>query len=462
MPLTDPSARALSSAVAVRTSVAHARGAAAFSRRRRLPPFHTQTYTVSEPPRALARGPVAHRALCVHQQSMMQEPTESALLPPPSPPSVAPSSHAVSSAEVEPVLPQLHRGPSIEGIERRAVSASFLRQFTQSRVLANAALNKRCAEVGAKFLEQQIEQLENERDVLQQNIMCRSATVGSVDSSSGESKNEPTFDEGARLAQLGRRIDLFKFDLAQRKSCAYMTTRDVHRELVKVEVDALRCRYVELPIWLDGHDEDGTPFVGLADFFVSHSWDSPWEAVVNACLEHSAALPAGASKPYYWIDIFAVNQHTPTSQHCSCDGACVGCMAMKEDLPDWHLMQASHDVGFERVIRTTRKTLLVMDPWFAPRPPTRVWCLYESYITLQQPGGELIVALGREQRRSMQMALQANFGSLEEMIGRLDARNADVTVESDRTNIFGAIEKLKLILFIILLMIIILMADSMA
>ena len=343
---------------------------------------------------------------------------------------------------MEPVLPQLHRGPSIEGIERRAVSASFLRQFTQSRVLANAALNKRCAEVGAKFLEQQIKQLEGERDVLQQNIMCRSAVVGSVDSSSGASKSEPTFSEGAQLAQLGRRIDQFKYDLAHRNFCAYMTTRDVHRELVKVEVDALRCRYVELPIWLDGHDEDGTPFVGLADFFVSHSWDSPWEAVVNACLEHSAALPAGASKPYYWIDIFAVNQHTPNSQHCSCDGACVGCMAMKEDLPDWHLMQASHDVGFERVIRTTRKTLLVMDPWFAPRPPTRVWCLYESYITLQQPGGELIVALGREQRRSMQMALQANFGSLEEMIGRLDARNADVTVESDRTNIFGAIEKL--------------------
>ena len=115
---------------------------------------------------------------------------------------------------------------------------------------------------------------------------------------------------------------------------------------------------------------------------------------------------------------------------------------MMEDLPDWSLMQASHDVGFERVIRTTRKTLLVMEPWNAPRPPTRVWCLYESYVTLQQPGGQLIVALGREQRRSMQMTLQMKFSSLEEMIGRLDARKADVTVESDRTNIFGAIEQL--------------------
>lgn len=116
---------------------------------------------------------------------------------------------------------------------------------------------------------------------------------------------------------------------------------------------------------------------------------------------------------------------------------------MIEDLPDWQLMQTSHDVGFERVIRTTQKTLLVMEPWNAPRPPTRVWCLYESYITLQQPGGELIVSLGREQRRSMQMTLQAKFSSLQEMISRLDARNADVTVESDRTNIFGAIQNLE-------------------
>ena len=116
---------------------------------------------------------------------------------------------------------------------------------------------------------------------------------------------------------------------------------------------------------------------------------------------------------------------------------------MMEDLPDWQLMQASHDVGFERVIRHTRKTLLVMEPWSDPRPPTRVWCLYESYISLQQPGGQLTVALGREQRRTMQMALQRKFSAIEAMIARLDARNADVTVESDRTNIFGAIENLE-------------------
>ena len=136
-------------------------------------------------------------------------------------------------------------------------------------------------------------------------------------------------------------------------------------------------RYVELAQWFEGEDA-GQPFVGTADYFVSHSWDSPWTAVVDAVCAHSASLPADAAKPFYWVDIFAINQHTPaTTGLGTCQGVghtCYGCNAIKVDLPAWETMQASHDVGFERVIRKTKKTLLVMEPWFRPRPPTRVWC----------------------------------------------------------------------------------------
>ena len=322
-----------------------------------------------------------------------------------------------------------HRASGTGGIELRAVSASFLKEFTRGRILADASLGKRCTKAAITYLKGQIESLETERDAI------------GVPSSG--SLKESTLARDAQLMQLSRRIDQLNFDLTERKTKAYLTTRDVHREVVKAEVDSQLCRYVEQPHWLNTLDEHGTPFVAKADFFVSHSWDSPWQSVVDACVEHSDALPAGARKPYYWIDIFAVNQHTPHSQYCACDDTCTGCKHVLEDLPDWNLMQRSHDVGFERVIRTARKTLLVMEPWNAPRPPTRVWCLYESYVTLQQPGGELVVALGREQRRSMQMSLQRKFEALEQMIGRLDARRADVTVESDRENIFGAIEQLE-------------------
>ena len=79
-------------------------------------------------------------------------------------------------------------------------------------------------------------------------------------------------------------------------------------------------------------------------------------------------------------------------------------------------MQASHDVGFERVIRTCKKTLLVNEPWYSPRPPTRVWCLYESYTTLMQQGGELVVGLGRQQELSMKQAFEKNFALVERTV----------------------------------------------
>ena len=160
----------------------------------------------------------------------------------------------LSAVVVEEERQQLRRAPSIEGIERRAVSASFLRHFTESRVLADASLSKRCAKAGVRFLEGQIKSLEAERETLRKS-MQRSVVIGSKRSLTIQSTSDSTLDRDTQLAQIGRRIDQFKFDLAERKAKAYMTTRDVHREVVKAEADNLRCRYVEQPDWFDALDE---------------------------------------------------------------------------------------------------------------------------------------------------------------------------------------------------------------
>ena len=219
--------------------------------------------------------------------------------------------------------PPLRRAPTIEGIEKRAVSAAFLRSFTSSRVTADDALARRCTRDGLAFLKSQIKALEKEHSELRKS-MQRSVVVGSM-RSSGTTLQPTTSGTDAMLAQIGRRTDQFKFDLQERNSRAYLTTRDVHREIIKAEADAPRCRYIEQPHWIDAKDEAGGPFVGVADFFVSHSWDSPWESVVDAVVEHSDAVPEGVSKPFYWIDIFAVNQHSPNGKHCTCDDNCIGC-----------------------------------------------------------------------------------------------------------------------------------------
>jgi hypothetical protein len=180
--------------------------------------------------------------------------------------------------------------------------------------------------------------------------------------------------------------------------------RDVHAHFIKPATDALCCRFVELREWATGADADGRPFVGQADYFVSHSWDSPWEEVMAAIEAHSERQDA---LTYYWVDIFAVCQHWKTDtasrgqRGCmpeSCGLGCPGCAKVGDDMHDWETADPADPKGFERVIRSTGKTLLVMEPWHSPRVPTRVWCLYEIYSTLtanpHYAGGTVEVALG--------------------------------------------------------------------
>ena len=70
-------------------------------------------------------------------------------------------------------------------------------------------------------------------------------------------------------------------------------------------------------------------------------------------------------------------------------------------------LTARLDPRFERVIGITKHTLVLAEPWDNPRPPTRVWCLFEGYTTLAK-GGRLEVILGDRQRRDLQVRKGAN------------------------------------------------------
>jgi hypothetical protein len=302
-------------------------------------------------------------------------------------------------------------------IEHRAVSAAFLRSFTKSKV--TPSLSKQCTKEGIAWNKNQITFLKEKLELTQ--------TTYSLN------EIEPNNNYKEQIEEIKRRLSRLEYDLKERESRpAYMSTRDVHSKIIKAETDSKHVRYVELSEW------SSSTFVGKADYFISHSWNSPWQSVVDAVCEHSdSQLP---SITFYWIDIFAINQHWKDSQYCTGSG-CIGCSAVQEDMPRWEIMQSSHNVGFERVIRNTSKTLLVMEPWDRPRPPTRVWCLYESYVSLMN--GELSVILGEDQRRKMQLSLKKEFSQILSSVRNIDAKKADVTVEQDRINIFGAIEDLQ-------------------
>ena len=51
--------------------------------------------------------------------------------------------------------------------------------------------------------------------------------------------------------------------------------------------------------------------MGGAVAFVSWNWDSEWELLLGALEGHTQqAVSGGAAAPRYWLDLFAVNQHT--------------------------------------------------------------------------------------------------------------------------------------------------------
>jgi hypothetical protein len=135
--------------------------------------------------------------------------------------------------------------------------------------------------------------------------------------------------------------------------------------------------------------------------------------------------------------------------------ACSGCAKVAADMPTWDVAAAAgaggprlqrtpsgHAMGFGQVIQAADKTLLVMEPWYNPRLPTQVWCLFECYTTIAAGGPDAVeVALGAKQQRGMLLGLQHRFEALEATVGSIDARQAEATMAADRTNIFGAIRR---------------------
>jgi hypothetical protein len=398
-------------------------------------------------------------------------------------------------------------------IERRAMTAAGLRWFTEQNVHGFPAHKLQEATDGA--VEYLTSQVERRREELNQRV-----EVFEQQQHLEPVTGMPHIWAGdcPELQALARSLSLMEADLEARKTRSpYMTTRDVHKLIIKPATDHLLCRYIELPEWAGGKDQTGLPFAGDADYFVSHSWDTPWEELVAAVEAHQTQHPETIFR--YWIDILAVCQHTalrpwtcqhgPTKalrekllqmdsmtlrikgieagatnaelqsieqdDHEAEEGdeadraksiraelveliiskemnrpgsmiSCRGCAKVVDDMHDWETADPENPKGFERVIRHAGKTVLVMEPWRTPRLPTRSWCLYESYTTLNPnafyEGGKLDVALGSHQQRSMQLALQEEYDSVQSTIAAIDAEQAEATMPADRDQIFSAIREL--------------------
>ena len=364
--------------------------------------------------------------------------------------------------------------PPLEVIEGRGVSVRFLQRFTQTFVTDSLAAQATTDAI--PFLERKIREIEQQLALGSESgvdtgelfgILIDRYDAGAVSRDEFRTRCEAHAKAAQRRSnkdQLESALHIFQSDLKRRLKRPFVTARDIHKLIIKAHCDPLMCRYCELPsgaAWNqalgqadfarsprvgDGRDpETREPDFGLADFFLSYNWDTPWDEVLDALVTHSEEQAKhnkhlhGVAPPFYWMDIFAVNQHN--CWECEVGAGCPGCAAVAEDLHNWSTADPNNPKGFERVIAHTKRTVMLMEPWDMPRPPTRVWCLFEGNRTLVK-GGTLEVVLGRSQRRQMQKALEERFDELEQTLNAIDARRAQATVEADRSAIFGAVEML--------------------
>ena len=224
-------------------------------------------------------------------------------------------------------------------IEARAMSAAALRIFTDRCVTPQKALMEQAAADATAFLQTQIAALRPQLEIAKSSTGC-----------GGPAGRKAAM---AKVARLRRKLQQCEADLKQRQAGKHseMTTRDVHRLIIKPATDALVCRYVELAEWADGTDASERPLVGHASYFVSHSWDTSWYELVSAIETHKKQHD-GDSQFYYWVDIFAVCQHwrtddasagSPGNMPNACDVECPGCLRVAEDMHDWETARCLGD-----------------------------------------------------------------------------------------------------------------------
>ncbi|KAG2489522.1 hypothetical protein HYH03_011973 [Edaphochlamys debaryana] len=183
---------------------------------------------------------------------------------------------------------------------------------------------------------------------------------------------------------------------------------------------------------------------GPCEFLVSHSWMAPFcqlvrylalhlagcgeaaepelEAGAGAGAEPAAGAAAGgapmggarrrADQVFLWLDVFCVPQHTAPSQApAPADGA------------------PSLDLGrMEDVVRQCGQTLLCLDRDASAL--RRTWCLYESWLSMQQAGGpHKLVVLSYDTTHE---ALAATCTSL-------DFEASDTSLAADKDRLMAAV-----------------------
>lgn len=184
--------------------------------------------------------------------------------------------------------------------------------------------------------------------------------------------NYASWDWGGAIIM--KETDAFARDLR-------LATKDACEEIVKPKTFDTQSTVVEL-----------LRLQGKATKFISHAWNSVFQDVVLALGANEA------SGDIFWFDLCSLNQHTP----CARDS-------------DWW------QTSLKALLADIGRTALILSPWEAPAPLTRLGCLWEIYLTLR--AGHSLQVLVME-KASFFDALLGESAQVMDRLCQVDVENA--------------------------------------
>ena len=162
--------------------------------------------------------------------------------------------------------------------------------------------------------------------------------------------------------------------------------------------------------------KQGSPHVGEATVFVSWFLKTPLTTLVDALREflRQKQLPLDTK---FWVCDFVIRQATR------------------------QLTAEDNDVKrLGDCVRAVGHTVLLLEPWHAPAPLQRAYCIKEVYHT-QKSGAQFDVVMSSAQQAAFEEALVSDFDSIQTSLSKVDVRIATCRNPEDTKAILDELEQ---------------------
>ena len=158
--------------------------------------------------------------------------------------------------------------------------------------------------------------------------------------------------------------------------------------------------------------KQGSPHVGEATVFVSWFLATTIETLLDALANFLEEKGLREEDTFFWVCDYVIRQ-TDVKTDLAYLGECVSAVG---------------------------HTVLLMEPWHAPAPLTRAYCITEVYHT-QKSGAQFDVVMSSAQQVAFEEALVDDFESIEASLAKVDVRTATCRKEEDTKAILGELER---------------------